>query len=118
MTHGTHLPVLLQETMQALALQPSGTYVDATFGRGGHSRTILAALGPQGRLVAVDRDPEAAAAAQQITDPRFTFRSARFSELPDVLAKLSSPRVDGVLLDLGLSSPQIDDPRRGFSFRT
>jgi 16S rRNA (cytosine1402-N4)-methyltransferase len=117
MTHDAHVPVLLQETIQALALQPSGTYVDATFGRGGHSRAILAALGPDGRLIAIDRDPDAALAARQISDARFTFESARFSQLPDVLAKLSSPRVDGALLDLGLSSPQIDDPQRGFSFR-
>jgi 16S rRNA (cytosine1402-N4)-methyltransferase len=117
MTDGTHVPVLLQEAIDALAVQPEGTYVDATFGRGGHARAILAAIGCAGRLVALDRDPSAASAARHITDPRFTFRRTWFSELPTVLAELSISRVDGVLLDLGISSPQIDDPQRGFSFR-
>jgi 16S rRNA (cytosine1402-N4)-methyltransferase len=86
-------------------------------GRGGHSRAILAALGRAGRLVALDRDPDAASAAQHITDPRFTFRRTWFSQVQAVLAELSISRVDGLLLDLGISSPQIDDPQRGFSFR-
>jgi len=112
-----HVPVLLAEAIAALAVDPAGTYVDATFGRGGHARALLAALGRSGRLVALDRDPDAAAAAAAIADPRFTFRRAWFSELPAVLGELGIGRVAGVLLDLGISSPQIDDPARGFSFR-
>jgi 16S rRNA (cytosine1402-N4)-methyltransferase len=112
-----HVPVLVAEALVALAVRPAGIYVDATFGRGGHSRSILSALGAGGRLVALDRDPEAAAAATAIADPRFSFRRAWFSELPGVLAALGIDRVDGVLMDLGVSSPQIDDPARGFSFR-
>jgi 16S rRNA (cytosine1402-N4)-methyltransferase len=116
--HGEHIPVLLEEAVAALAIRPDGIYVDGTFGRGGHSRAILALLGPAGRLVAVDRDPDAAAAAASLAaDPRFAFRRAWFSELPDVLAALALAQVDGVLLDLGISSPQIDDAERGFSFR-
>ena len=112
-----HVPVLLAEAIHALAVDPAGTYVDATFGRGGHARALLAALGRGGRLVALDRDPDAAAAAAAIIDPRFTFRRAWFSELPAVLGELGIERVAGVLLDLGISSPQIDDPARGVSFR-
>ena len=112
-----HVPVLVAETVAALAIVPDGAYVDATFGRGGHSRAVLAALGPAGRLVALDRDPDAAAAAAAVDDSRFTFRRAWFSELPAVLAALGVERVHGILLDLGISSPQIDDPARGFSFR-
>jgi 16S rRNA (cytosine1402-N4)-methyltransferase len=112
-----HVPVLLAEAIAALAVDPAGTYVDATFGRGGHARALLAALGRGGRLVALDRDPDAAAAAAAIADPRFTFRRAWFSELPAVLGELGVGRVAGVLFDLGISSPQIDDPARGFSFR-
>ncbi len=112
-----HVPVLLAEAIAALAVDPAGTYVDATFGRGGHARALLAALGRGGRLVALDRDPDAAAAAAAIADPRFTFRRAWFSELPAVLGELGIGRVAGVLFDLGISSPQIDDPARGFSFR-
>src|SRR3954466_7412190 len=113
MIDGTHVPVLLQEAVEALAVQPGGTYVDATFGRGGHSRAILSALGAEGRVIAIDRDPEAAHAALAITDPRFTFHHAWFSELPTVLGQLALSRVNGLLLDLGVSSPQIDDPQRG-----
>jgi 16S rRNA (cytosine1402-N4)-methyltransferase len=118
MGDGGHVPVLLEEAIAALAIQPGGIYVDCTFGRGGHSRAILAALGASGRLLALDRDPAAEAAACAVVDPRFTFRRAWFSELPDVLADLRVARADGVLLDLGVSSPQLDDPERGFSFRT
>jgi 16S rRNA (cytosine1402-N4)-methyltransferase len=113
-----HVTVLLDEAVSALAIRGDGTYVDATFGRGGHARAILAALGPQGRLVALDRDPDAEAAARAIADPRFVFHRAWFSQLPAVLDALSIPHVDGVLFDLGISSPQIDVPARGFSFRS
>jgi len=112
-----HVPVLLAEALAALAVRTDGVYVDATFGRGGHARALLAALGPHGRLVAVDRDPEAEAAAGAIGDPRFTFVRGWFSELPQLLAPLAIERVDGVLLDLGISSPQLDDASRGFSYR-
>ena len=114
---GEHVPVLLEEAVAALAVRPDGTYVDATFGRGGHARAILDRLGPAGRLFAFDRDPEAATSARAIGDPRFVFRSCWFSQLADEIGALGVDRVDGVLLDLGLSSPQIDDPARGFSFR-
>jgi len=117
MADGTHVPVLLEEAVAALAVKPAGSYVDATFGRGGHSAAILSRLGPGGRLVALDRDPDAEAAALAVRDSRFLFRRAWFSELPDVLAALAPAQVDGVLLDLGTSSPQIDDAARGFSFR-
>jgi 16S rRNA (cytosine1402-N4)-methyltransferase len=112
-----HTPVLRDEVITALAVKADGVYVDATFGRGGHSREILARLGPSGRLVALDRDPDAERSAQAIVDPRFTFQRCWFSELPDALETLGVARVDGFLFDLGISSPQIDDPGRGFSFR-
>jgi len=98
-------------------LREDGTYVDATFGRGGHARAILAALGPRGRLVGIDRDEDAERSAAAIGDPRFTFRRGWFSELPDLLAALRIEKVDGVLLDLGVSSPQLDRAERGFSYR-
>ncbi len=98
-------------------LHPDGTYVDATFGRGGHALRILDTLGSSGRLVALDRDPAAEAAAGAISDPRFVFRRSWFSELPGVLAGLGIEGIDGALFDLGVSSPQIDDPARGFSLR-
>jgi 16S rRNA (cytosine1402-N4)-methyltransferase len=114
-----HLPVLLHPAVDALAIgtRAHGTFVDATFGRGGHSRLILEQLGSRGRLIAIDRDPEAVAAARAIRDPRLTPVHARFSELQATLDALGSGGVDGVLFDLGVSSPQLDDPRRGFSFR-
>jgi 16S rRNA (cytosine1402-N4)-methyltransferase len=112
-----HKPVLLSEALTALALRPEGVYVDATFGRGGHSRAILAQLGPGGRLIALDRDPEAERAAQAIADPRFAFVRSAFSRLEAILAAKNVARVDGILFDLGVSSPQLDDPARGFSFR-
>ncbi len=112
-----HVPVLVDEAIAALAVRPDGTYVDATFGRGGHSRRILAALGPRGTLVALDRDADAEAAARAIDDPRFRFHRAWFSHLHAVLDGLHLPHVDGVLFDLGISSPQIDVAARGFSFR-
>jgi 16S rRNA (cytosine1402-N4)-methyltransferase len=114
---GGHVPVLLAESLAALALRDDGVYVDATFGRGGHSRAILDALGPRGRVIASDRDPGARQAAESIADQRFTFHHATFAELPAVLDSLDVATVDGVLLDLGVSSPQLDDPARGFSYR-
>ena len=117
MPHGDHVPVLLQEAVAALAVKPDGTYLDATFGRGGHALRILEALGPRGRLIALDRDPWAEAAANNWDDPRFRFHRAWFSALPDVLALEQIDGIDGALLDLGIASPQIDEPERGFSFR-
>ncbi len=115
--NGDHVPVLLDEAVAALAVRRDGVYVDATFGRGGHSQRLLAALGPEGTLVAVDRDPESEALARTWHDPRFRFHRAWFSELPEVFASEEMALVDGVLLDLGIASTQIDDPARGFSFR-
>ena len=112
-----HRPVLLEEAVSALAVRADGVYVDATFGRGGHSRAILAALGPAGRLLALDRDPEAVAAARSIADRRFSIAHAAFSELGRVLDAQGIGEVQGVLADLGVSSPQLADAARGFSFR-
>lgn len=112
-----HIPVLLTEALDALAVRPDGVYVDGTFGRGGHSRGLLARLGENGRLIALDRDPSAIVAGQAITDERFTLVHARFAELADVLDELGVTAVDGVLLDIGVSSPQLDDAERGMSFR-
>ncbi len=109
-----HEPVLLSEAIEALAIRPDGTYVDGTFGRGGHSRAILERLGPQGHLIALDRDPEAERAAREIRDPRFTFLRTAFSALATALG---DRKVQGMLFDLGVSSPQLGDPQRGFSFR-
>src|ERR1700690_3631485 len=111
MSDEVHLPALLEEALAALAIVPSGIYVDATFGRGGHSRRILDSLGPEGRLIALDRDPAAEALARNWRDARFHFHHAWFSELAQVLDDAAVPMVDGVLLDLGISSPQIDDPQ-------
>ncbi|MBK9349562.1 MAG: 16S rRNA (cytosine(1402)-N(4))-methyltransferase RsmH [Sulfuritalea sp.] len=117
MNADTHVSVLLTEAVAALAIRPHGIYVDATFGRGGHSRAILAALGPSGRLIALDRDPAAIAAGAAFTDPRLTLVHAAFSEFDAVLDRLGVARVNGVLLDLGVSSPQLNTPERGMSFR-
>jgi len=121
-----HTTVLLEEAVDALAIKPDGVYVDATFGRGGHSRLILERL-VGGRLIALDRDLEAIAAGKKITDPRLTLIHAPFSELGNALREIGFDRVeqkdgqvgqvDGVLMDLGVSSPQLDDAERGFSFR-
>ena len=108
-----HTTVLLSEAVDALDIKPDGTYVDATFGRGGHSRLILSKLSAQGRLIAFDKDLDAIAAAEQIQDPRFSIRHQGFANL----GELPAGSVDGVLMDLGVSSPQIDNPARGFSFR-
>jgi len=112
-----HVTVLLEEAVAALEVRPDGVYVDGTFGRGGHSRAILARLGPQGRVVALDRDPRAIEAGREIVDPRLTLVHARFSELAERLDELGVRHVDGVLLDLGVSSPQLDEAERGMSFR-
>jgi len=108
-----HTTVLLSEAVDALDLQPDGTYVDATFGRGGHTRLMLSQLSEKGRVIAFDKDPEAIAVAQQIQDPRLSIRHEGFAHLGD----LPPASVDGVLMDLGISSPQVDNPARGFSFR-
>lgn len=115
-----HRTVLLDEAVSALAIEgerANGVFLDGTFGRGGHSRLILEKLGPQGRLVAFDKDPLAIAEAGTIHDPRFTIVHDSFATMGDALAKLGIERVDGVLMDLGISSPQVDDAARGFSFR-
>ena len=110
----SHITVLLDEAVSALAVHSDGCYVDGTFGRGGHSRAILAQLNPEGRLTAYDKDPQAVAHAQTtVDDTRFCIRHASFTEMRELPAR----SVDGVLLDLGVSSPQIDTPQRGFSFR-
>jgi 16S rRNA (cytosine1402-N4)-methyltransferase len=110
-----HVPVLAHEAIAALAIRPDGIYLDGTFGRGGHSTAILSQLGAAGRLIALDRDPDAERAARAICDPRFSFHRTRFSNLAQVL---HGQTVHGALFDLGVSSPQLEDPARGFSFRT
>ena len=104
---------MLEEAVAALRVMPDGHYVDATFGRGGHSRLLLSQLSPLGRLTAFDKDPEAVADARTIADPRFSIRHEGFSHL----AQMEASNAAGVLMDLGISSPQIDNPIRGFSFR-
>ncbi len=121
-----HLPVLLQETVSYLlgfngaseASEPSGTFVDATFGRGGHSRELLKHLMPNSSLIGLDRDPDAVAQGAVLAeqDPRFSIHQARFSGLSQVLKELNIANVQGVLMDIGVSSPQLDNPERGFSF--
>jgi 16S rRNA (cytosine1402-N4)-methyltransferase len=116
----THRTVLLDEAVTALALdgaRADGVYVDGTFGRGGHSRLLLSRLGPVGRLIAFDKDPQAIATAQQMTNTRFSIVHDSFATLAAALAAQGVQRVDGILLDLGISSPQVDDAARGFSFR-
>ncbi|MBA4340826.1 MAG: 16S rRNA (cytosine(1402)-N(4))-methyltransferase [Methylibium sp.] len=117
----THTTVLLHETVDGVLSEPNGIYVDGTYGRGGHSRLLLQKLGPSGRLIAIDRDLEAIAAATtgetRVTDPRFSICHAGFADMQQQLADLGVTQVQGVLLDLGVSSPQIDNPARGFSFR-
>jgi 16S rRNA (cytosine1402-N4)-methyltransferase len=111
----THQTVLLIEAVRALQVNPDGHYIDATFGRGGHSRLILSQLGEQGRLTVFDKDPQAIEAAQALaaSDPRVTVRHQAFRDL----GELDPLSADGILMDIGVSSPQIDDPQRGFSFR-
>jgi 16S rRNA (cytosine1402-N4)-methyltransferase len=112
-----HATVLLNEAVEALQVKPEGVYVDGTFGRGGHSRLILEKLGERGKLIALDKDPMAVAAGQAIGDARFQMVHSGFEDLGTVLQQCSVEKVDGVLLDLGVSSPQLDDEQRGFSFR-
>lgn len=114
-----HRTVLLHEAVDALQIDPAGIYVDATFGRGGHSREILRRLGPAGQLLAIDRDPEAVAAGTELAaaDVRFAIVQSDFAGLTAILeGRRWRGRVNGLLLDLGVSSPQLDDPERGFSF--
>ena len=112
-----HATVLLQEAVDALQVKPGGVYVDGTFGRGGHSRLILQRLGECGRLIALDKDPAAIAAGRAIGDARFILVHRGFENLARVLKEQGADKVDGILLDLGVSSPQLDDEKRGFSFR-
>ncbi len=112
-----HTTVLLDEAVNGLNLKSDGIYIDGTFGRGGHSRLILSQLGEQGRLYAIDRDPQAIAAAAAISDPRFSIIHGPFSALAQYMEERGlTGKIDGILLDLGVSSPQLDDAERGFSF--
>ncbi|MFB6422168.1 MAG: 16S rRNA (cytosine(1402)-N(4))-methyltransferase RsmH [Candidatus Malihini olakiniferum] len=112
-----HTAVLLDEAVNSLNIHADGTYIDGTFGRGGHSKLILSRLGSKGRLIAIDRDPQAIAEAEKIQDSRFSIIHESFSSMASYVDILGlTGRIDGVLLDLGVSSPQIDDPERGFSF--
>lgn len=112
-----HRTVLLDEAVESLVTRPDGVYVDGTFGRGGHSRAVLARLASAGRLIAFDKDPRAIETAQGIEDARFSIVHDSFASMRDALAARGVEKVSGVLLDLGVSSPQVDDPARGFSFR-
>ncbi|MCG7536395.1 16S rRNA (cytosine(1402)-N(4))-methyltransferase RsmH [Pseudoalteromonas sp. OOF1S-7] len=117
-TEWQHISVLMAETLDALNIQPDGTYIDGTFGRGGHSGEILKRLNEQGKLQAIDQDPQAIAAAQKFADdPRFSIAHNRFSHIESVARDAGLlGKVDGILLDIGVSSPQLDDAERGFSF--
>ncbi len=115
----SHQPVLLNEVLETLNIKQNGVYIDATFGRGGHSRAILNCLGREGRLIAFDQDPEAIAHGRSLfeDDPRIEFEHCNFSEMETVIvARGLKNHIDGVLMDLGVSSPQLDDAERGFSF--
>lgn len=113
----SHITVLLEEAVDALSIKPSGTYIDGTFGRGGHSKKILSKLGAAGRLFAMDRDLAAIETGKTIDDARFNISHRHFSEINQLAADNNLTRVDGILLDLGISSPQVDEGERGFSFR-
>ena len=117
MSFGSHTAVLLERAVEELRVRSEGTYVDCTFGRGGHSRMILSRLGARGRLIALDHDPDAVQAGAAIDDARFTMVHGAFGSLGTLLAKRGIEKVDGILLDLGVSSPQLDNAARGFSFR-
>lgn len=112
-----HTAVLLHEAIEALAIKPGGIYIDGTFGRGGHSRLILSRLGQDGRLISFDRDLEAIEVANQIGDERFKIIHSSFSQIQQLLQEMGVKQVDGILLDLGVSSPQLEQASRGFSFR-
>ena len=112
----SHITVLLNEAVAALNIQSSGVYVDGTFGRGGHSRKILGQLGTGGKLYAIDRDLAAIETAKQTNDARFHIAHLHFSEINQLVNDFNLPKLDGILLDLGISSPQIDEGARGFSF--
>ncbi len=119
-SHSEHLPVLLNETITALDVKADGFYVDGTFGRGGHARKVLAQLSEHGRLLGLDKDPQAIAEGQQLSqdDPRFSIEQCSFADLATPInARLWQNKVDGILLDIGVSSPQIDQADRGFSFQ-
>ena len=119
MSSDAHVPVLLGPVLEGLDIKKDGVYVDGTFGRGGHSYAILQQLGDEGRLLAIDRDPQAIAAADEVLtkDPRFELQRGELEQLGGCIeAKGLGHRVDGLLFDLGVSSPQIDEARRGFSF--
>ncbi|VFP84113.1 Ribosomal RNA small subunit methyltransferase H [Candidatus Erwinia haradaeae] len=112
-----HIPVLIDEAVNGLNIQPNGIYIDGTFGRGGHSRVILAQLGAGGHLYAMDCDPQAIIAASELTDSRFTIIHGFFSSMAKCMeARGLTRKIDGIILDFGMSSPQIDDAQRGFSF--
>ena len=113
-----HVTVLLHEAVEALAIKPEGIYVDGTFGRGGHSRLILSRLGERGRLIAFDKDPVAVLSGETIKDERFCIRHGGFSKMQRMLQEMGMTKIDGVLLDLGVSSPQLEEASRGFSFRS
>ncbi|MEO8331476.1 MAG: 16S rRNA (cytosine(1402)-N(4))-methyltransferase RsmH [Gallionella sp.] len=113
----SHTTVLLNEAVAALAIKPDGIYVDGTFGRGGHSKLILEQLGGNGKLIAMDKDPLAISAGERWRDQRFRIVHRSFAQLAEVLSEQGVEKVDGILLDLGVSSPQLDDAERGFSFR-
>jgi 16S rRNA (cytosine1402-N4)-methyltransferase len=113
---GSHTTVFREQAAEELNVHGGGVYVDCTFGRGGHSRAILARLGPAGRVIALDRDPAAIEAGAKLADRRFELVHAKFGALKSALARLGVTRVDGVLLDLGMSSPQLEEAARGFSF--
>jgi 16S rRNA (cytosine1402-N4)-methyltransferase len=113
----SHITVLLKEAVQALAIKADGIYVDGTFGRGGHSKKILEQLGAKGRLIAFDRDLKAVESSKEITDARFSMVHCHFAGMQEKLNAMGVLKVDGILLDLGISSPQIDEASRGFSFR-
>src|SRR5579871_607350 len=118
-TFNKHQSVLLDEVIQNLAIEPDGVYVDATFGRGGHAQAILNQLGATGRLLAMDKDPEAVAYACShfSRDKRFVIQHGSFADLTKFVAKQNLiGKINGILFDLGVSSPQLDDPMRGFSF--
>jgi 16S rRNA (cytosine1402-N4)-methyltransferase len=112
----THTTVLLREACDALLPERGGTLVDATFGRGGHSRILLSRMPQKARLIALDRDAAAERAAREINDPRFSFIRAKFSDIASALASIGVQKIDGLLLDIGVSSPQLDEAERGFSF--